>query len=751
MKHKIHLLLLALAFSTTSFTQVYDFTHFAGLKSDGKVPEDFTKLSSVKFREDKENAGSSKNRREQKDKEAFLLESNFLMDDILHSGNVIFGDPVTNYLNKIKDEILKDDPKAKKEIRIYTLRSNEVNAFTANNGIVLVTTGLVSQVENEAQLAFILCHEFNHYFEKHAINSYVETKKMERGDGIYKSLNSKNFDLERFRYSKELETEADELGFELYQKSAYSTEAIKGVFDVLLYSYLPFDEVEFSKSYFDNNRYILPSQYFLDTLSAITAEDDYDDETSTHPNIKKRRELIYAKIEKINSSNTDKKLFIQPETDFDHVQKLCRYDGCELYLNHIEYQDAIYQAYLLQQNDKDNPYLTKVIAQALYGMSMYHNENEEQPWTRGFMQIEGKSQQVFYLFDKLPDTELNTLALKYAWAVHQVEPENAYFNTICEQLAFQLTDKNNLDKKDFYSATEALKDTTTTNIVKSDSTILSEDKSYEVNSKNPKITKKSSKYETIKKAEKSVKEKVESSYWKFAFTDYMDDKEFTVLFDQDKQKSDADKYVTTYKKRRPEYHLGEKELVIVNPLYLKIDETTKNPVQYEAAEKARLDLKTKITTCSDALNMDIEYLDHNLLDENEAQKFNDLAVLNAWLDEELDHQDVEVPVQNSMAEDFKLLAKKYEMDHFAWMGIVGFTEKEHDWNKLFYGWIGGFYLPFAIADVVTPDYFTYIFVLVADAEKGEIQMTYYNAVEVKDGDSVQKSNIYYILQQIKNK
>jgi hypothetical protein len=50
---------------------------------------------------------------------------------------------------------------------------------------------------------------------------------------------------------------------------------------------------------------------------------------------------------------------IHPEADFNYVQKICRYQGCEMYLYDIEYEDAIYQAFLLQQEDSSNLYLKR--------------------------------------------------------------------------------------------------------------------------------------------------------------------------------------------------------------------------------------------------------------------------------------------------------------------------------------------------------------------------------------------------------
>jgi len=753
MKKQLIVCAFLFLFAEILSAQVYNLQQFQGLDSQGEIPEDFTKLSSLKFQEDVENIEESNSNREQRDKEDFLLQSNFLMDDILHSGRVIFGDPVTNYLNEIKDNLLKDDKEARNEIRIYTLLSNEVNAFTANNGIVLVTTGLVAQVENEAQLAFILCHEFNHYTEKHAINSYVETKRMERGTGIYRSLDPRDIDLERFRYSKELETEADDLGLDLYKKSNYSLQAVEGVFDVLLYSYLPFDEVEFNKTYFNNGRYVLPDELFLDTLSAITAEEDYDDEESTHPNIKKRREAIYSAIETLNDDN--RKYFIQPEDEFRRVQDLCRYEGCDIYLNDLRYEDAFYQAYLLQLDDPDNPYLKKVMAQAIYGLSAYHSQNASRGNRMRYDDVEGYSQQVFYLFEKIPDDELSVLALKYAWQAHKANPDNLYIENICKQLAGELANIHNLYKLDFYTTAQMQADSLK---LAKETTAVSQDSTKE----EPIITEivvekkpvKSSKYQKIKSEEKAADIKNEVNYyWKYAFAEYLNEKEFTDLLKTSKtEKEDDEAETIRYRKSRYkkiEYQLGVDDIVIVNPAYYKIDETKNNPIKYEAAEKSRVALREKINESGDVLNLDIEYLDHNFLKDTEAKKFNDLAVLNAWLAEELEHLDSDADMINSMQEEFEAVAEKYGTDHFAWIGIVSFKEPEENVGSKLLACILYPLIPFIVADLVTPNYSTFFFTLVANAETGNFEMEFYNNTNLNDKEAVQTSNIFYIMQQIK--
>jgi predicted Zn-dependent protease len=56
------------------------------------------------------------------------------------------------------------------------LESEDFNAVSAPGGYVLVTRGLLRQVDNEAQLAGVLGHEIAHVTEKHAITAYRKVK-----------------------------------------------------------------------------------------------------------------------------------------------------------------------------------------------------------------------------------------------------------------------------------------------------------------------------------------------------------------------------------------------------------------------------------------------------------------------------------------------------------------------------------------------------------------------------------------------
>jgi len=55
------------------------------------------------------------------------------------------------------------------DLRIYLMQSALFNASMFPTGMMVVNTGLMARVRNEAQLAAVLGHEAGHYYRKHSI------------------------------------------------------------------------------------------------------------------------------------------------------------------------------------------------------------------------------------------------------------------------------------------------------------------------------------------------------------------------------------------------------------------------------------------------------------------------------------------------------------------------------------------------------------------------------------------------------
>ncbi|MBC8172892.1 MAG: hypothetical protein H7X71_03205, partial [Chitinophagales bacterium] len=170
----------------------------------------------------------------------------------------------------------------------------------------------------------------------------------------------------------------------------------------------------------------------------------------------------------------------------------------------------------------------------------------------------------------------------------------------------------------------------------------------------------------------------------------------------------------------------------------------------EASEQAQIDLKNKIKESAKVLDMEVDFIESTDLSASDTEKFNELNILNDWLSEKLTHADSELEVMNSTQEEMEMLAQKYGSDIFMWMGIAALKEKEESIAlRVAIACLFWPAAPFIIADLVSPEYATYFFTLVADGESGDLIMQYYNGTEMKDVESVQKSNIHYILHQIK--
>ncbi len=81
------------------------------------------------------------------------------------------------YVNKLGKSLAINSARPYIDWKFVVIDDPAVNAFSAPGGYVMVTTGLLKTVENEAQLAGVLAHEIGHVVHRHAITVYQKTKK----------------------------------------------------------------------------------------------------------------------------------------------------------------------------------------------------------------------------------------------------------------------------------------------------------------------------------------------------------------------------------------------------------------------------------------------------------------------------------------------------------------------------------------------------------------------------------------------
>lgn len=149
---------------------------------------------------------------------------------IERSGQIYANARATRYLQGVMDSLYPEF-KGKIPVRIYD--STQLNAFAMPNGSVYINIGMLARIETEAQVAAVLGHEAVHFIEKHSFQQRVSTKNAASFavSGIpFASLAAAS---SISGFSRELEREADAMGYERLVKAGYDPREAYKVFQHL--------------------------------------------------------------------------------------------------------------------------------------------------------------------------------------------------------------------------------------------------------------------------------------------------------------------------------------------------------------------------------------------------------------------------------------------------------------------------------------------------------------------------------------
>ncbi|PKG82173.1 peptidase M48 [Colwellia sp. 75C3] len=153
------------------------------------------------------------------------------------------------YVNKVGMWLASNSSRPDLSWQFGVINSTAINAFAAPGGFVFITSGMLMQLENEAQLAAVLAHEISHITEQHHLNAIKEeanrsaiTESLFISAQAYQDNTSANDEDKNYGiwakkvtgmaqnlYAKGLgrddELQADQLGIRLLAKSGYDAFA----------------------------------------------------------------------------------------------------------------------------------------------------------------------------------------------------------------------------------------------------------------------------------------------------------------------------------------------------------------------------------------------------------------------------------------------------------------------------------------------------------------------------------------------
>jgi predicted Zn-dependent protease len=167
----------------------------------------------------------------------------------LEDDGLIYPDQkLEDYLNQVADKLRPQSAPQNLVIRVKVIKNPYLDAFAYPNGMIYIHTGLLARMDNEDQLAAVLAHELIHCTQRHALrafrkyrdqpavltavqNTLLKTRglqDMARYLGLHGSMAAIS------GYVRELEAEADRLGFELMTAAGYNPKEALILFDHMI-------------------------------------------------------------------------------------------------------------------------------------------------------------------------------------------------------------------------------------------------------------------------------------------------------------------------------------------------------------------------------------------------------------------------------------------------------------------------------------------------------------------------------------
>jgi predicted Zn-dependent protease len=152
-------------------------------------------------------------------------------------------DPLQAYLDSVGQKLARNTERAQLTWSFHVVDDASVNAFALPGGYVYVTRGLLTHINSEAELAAVLGHEIGHVTARHSVNQLSKAQLASLGLGLGMILKPQlrplgqigeaGLGLLLLKYSRDDESQADELGLRYMSRGGYPTDAMPQVLRML--------------------------------------------------------------------------------------------------------------------------------------------------------------------------------------------------------------------------------------------------------------------------------------------------------------------------------------------------------------------------------------------------------------------------------------------------------------------------------------------------------------------------------------
>jgi Zn-dependent protease with chaperone function len=317
------------------------------------------------------------------------IEMLAITDDILWPG-----------LQRIHQQIVMQYP-ALKNTQVLLLANPTPNAISIGDGTFLVYVGLMAGLENEDQMAFVLCHEMAHFLLKHSTQS-LENEVRQVNDPAFiakvKALQKEEFNraakveafinkllLKNRYHSRDHELAADSLAYQLYLSTGYSPQQAQRMMEVFEDIDHPLGKVPLElKSHFGCDAYPFQSDW-ASTSSAGSVwgaareaskadNQKWRDSVSTHPEWADRLKAL-NKLMGTSTATVPNKAG-KGMTDYQQLRYLATLESIDAWRKVKRYDMVLFLAVQYQSVHPDCAYLKEMKALALAEMYLHLKDHD---------------------------------------------------------------------------------------------------------------------------------------------------------------------------------------------------------------------------------------------------------------------------------------------------------------------------------------------------------------------------------------
>jgi predicted Zn-dependent protease len=166
------------------------------------------------------------------------------------AGNLLGAAPLVKdaalqkYVNSVGRWVASQSERPELPWRFGVIESDDINAFAAPGGYIMLTKGLYRKLTNEAQLAGVLGHEIGHVVKKHQLKVLQKQQLLNMGAGFLSSKYAKDnklvskaigtgAEISARSLDKSAEFEADRLGLSYAARAGYEPYGLTEVLQTI--------------------------------------------------------------------------------------------------------------------------------------------------------------------------------------------------------------------------------------------------------------------------------------------------------------------------------------------------------------------------------------------------------------------------------------------------------------------------------------------------------------------------------------